>query len=995
MKSLKKYLNSVSQFADAILNIIGCLCQNLIIFSKIFSLSQHALNTDKNTRIKRNTHTAFSLVEMLMALLVASLLMAALAPVMTKKYNDPEIKVMSEASNYEKSSVFSVITDSSEQQEFNIPSDASKITLTMMGGGGSGGNALYGNKTFTASGNFTIPKDVKKIRVFMIGGGGGGASGGFGTGLQYGNVPAIGSTSSTITTAGNYTFADLDTPTSHIAPSALPHYCQKFGTTKKWVVASNTATAVNPGARIAKIDKQATVRLFKTTMCGAGGGGGQWSAGGGSGGYITNVALNSAVAASNISIKIGSGGKNGNNGATGGSGGGTGGAEGGGKASWMNGSNGNGGSGNTNGGGGGGGTAIIQLPGGTVIAEIGGGGGGGGHCWAGQVELRPTCWASAGGGGGGKGSGGGGGAASVYTDEVVWCNAFNGHAGNSNGTGGELSREPGNTSYYGYAGGNGYGGGGGGGAGALCDNPYRNGLTGCNTMDNGTAPSGSGGGGGGWKHQDYPAPVYAWGGGGGGGKGGAGGKPFAPSTGTLGAGGQVSTIFGSNNCNGGTADTDISGKPGAARIWYSVDAVANGLQCEYYQPSNGGGGGGAGQVWMGEIEVSPLSTISINIGQGGGIQSLGAENGNDGTATSITVNGSVYSVSGGKGGKFENDGTYIANSGGLGGGLNKNNLGTKAVYKDWLKINEDNSILGGKNGGQGYLKTDSMDGAGGIGGAALTINGNYLPGGNGGESGGTGINAPSISYGAGGGGGAGNINGSFGVGGKGANGYVYIEWGGTNGGGGTNGEIIQKVLTNFDGNDRKMIVNIGKGGDSSINDGKGGDTTVSVKSGGRNVTVVARGGIGGDIGHSDIGIHGGETEFPTNYDKLYKEFIQENMNIIMGQKGSNDYGGMGGYINCLYKVKDSEGNIQCAQIMKANDGMDASAGPVRPGCGGTSMTAPLYDSICIPFSTSANPNGGNGMFGGGGGGGAVLNNIGGKGGKGGDGFVILEYKSVQ
>ena len=130
-------------------------------------------NTGCTKCVHSNVHTfqiphsqAFSLVEMLMALLVTSLLMAALAPVMTKKYNDPEIKVMSEASNYEKSSVFSVITDSSEQQEFNIPSDASKITLTMMGGGGSGGNALYGNKTFTASGNLSIQSPtIKKVIV--------------------------------------------------------------------------------------------------------------------------------------------------------------------------------------------------------------------------------------------------------------------------------------------------------------------------------------------------------------------------------------------------------------------------------------------------------------------------------------------------------------------------------------------------------------------------------------------------------------------------------------------------------------------------------------------------------------------------------------------------------------------------------------------------------------------------------------------------------------
>ena len=41
-----------------------------------------------HSAIKAQTITAFSLVEMLMALLVASLLMAALAPVMTKKFSE-------------------------------------------------------------------------------------------------------------------------------------------------------------------------------------------------------------------------------------------------------------------------------------------------------------------------------------------------------------------------------------------------------------------------------------------------------------------------------------------------------------------------------------------------------------------------------------------------------------------------------------------------------------------------------------------------------------------------------------------------------------------------------------------------------------------------------------------------------------------------------------------------------------------------------------------
>ena len=142
MKSLKKYLNSVSQFADAILNIIGCLCQNLIIFSKIFSLSQHALNTDKNTRIKRNTHTAFSLVEMLMALLVASLLMAALAPVMTKKFNENVVVSGTGNSIIPSGGCVFTAADGLQEEACTIPSNIHTINAIIASGGGGGGGAV-------------------------------------------------------------------------------------------------------------------------------------------------------------------------------------------------------------------------------------------------------------------------------------------------------------------------------------------------------------------------------------------------------------------------------------------------------------------------------------------------------------------------------------------------------------------------------------------------------------------------------------------------------------------------------------------------------------------------------------------------------------------------------------------------------------------------------------------------------------------------------------
>ena len=105
---------------------------------------------------------AFSLVEMLMALLVASLLLAALAPVMTKRMADNEIKVMKESINYERDTIISAFDSDTN---FTIPLDAYQVRVTMMGGGGKGGDALYGNKEFTTSQNFTVPDGVTKLKI--------------------------------------------------------------------------------------------------------------------------------------------------------------------------------------------------------------------------------------------------------------------------------------------------------------------------------------------------------------------------------------------------------------------------------------------------------------------------------------------------------------------------------------------------------------------------------------------------------------------------------------------------------------------------------------------------------------------------------------------------------------------------------------------------------------------------------------------------------------
>ncbi len=883
---------------------------------------------------------AFSLIEMLMALLVASLLLAALAPVMTRRMADHELKVMSEASNYDKDSIITIFNDSSETQEFNIPNDTNRITVTMMGGGGAGGDALYGNKIFTSNETFTVPDGVTKLRVFMVGGGGGGASGGVGEGVAYGSLTG---TAGQQEYAGN-TSANTGTKTWTIPLSAkgnvpnVDYKCIRTNPNSTWTLVSDTSKTVETGDTIVNVK-----------ACGGGGGGStDGGIGGGSGGY-TNKQVTIPRNINNISITIG---------------------------------------------GGGGGGSNNDCTNGFGSSPQGWGGGGGGTEYS---SIRTIAGIYPGGTG-----------AFIYTNCIpnggIKATNASGTAGSPGGPGAKGSYScfigSGNGSLEGGGGGGGASpwGGGGGGGGATFFGRYGNsadtefflvaagGGGGCSGGCSSSSSNGSSGGGGGG----------GLGGGAGTGKAGAGGNDGAVCQSNSSCAGGTSPIGNANYCAGGLTGQNHTGVSTPGRNGYMLISwapVANILKCNYSIPSNGGGGGGAGQIWIGEINVTPGQKLSFNIGAGGAVQTLAASNGNDGTATSITASGTTLaSVSGGRGGKYESDESYIAATGGLGGGIRTNNLSSFAKYNNWTKNNYTN---GGTQGGQGYLESDAQNGAGGYGGTSYKLDGTVLPGGASGGTSAEGGNAISTNYGTGGGGGGGGANGSFGTGGKGANGYIYVEWGGSNGGGGTVGEFTQKVLTNFEQNDRKMVINIGKGGEGSVNGGIGGNTTVAVKSGGKNVTLTARGGIKGENGTMDLGVHGGEVKYPDSYSELYKEYVQGNLNIVMGQKADESYGGMGGYLACLYNSQDEEGNKVCNQSIKSNDGLDTSLGPVKPGCGGTSLTSSSLGSDCFPYSTIANPNGGNGMFGAGGGGGAVLERMGGKGGKGGDGFVILEYKSVQ
>ena len=137
-----------------------------------------------------NKKAGFSLVELLMALLVASLLMAALAPVMTKKFGENVVVSGTGKNTSEHYVVFDDVNkNGTDDNTFTIPSNAINTRVTMIGGGGAGGSATFGSKTITANeNNWRIPDGVKKIRVYMIGAGGSGASGGIVLANQLGNL---------------------------------------------------------------------------------------------------------------------------------------------------------------------------------------------------------------------------------------------------------------------------------------------------------------------------------------------------------------------------------------------------------------------------------------------------------------------------------------------------------------------------------------------------------------------------------------------------------------------------------------------------------------------------------------------------------------------------------------------------------------------------------------------------------------------------------------
>ncbi len=139
---------------------------------------------------------AFSLVELLMALLVASLLLAALAPVMTKKFGE-NVNITGVVNNHlqETERIIKCSRTDEDIKLEDIAYSDNRVTFLLVSGGGGGGGASGAYKSpeislstptsnTTSSSNkiLNLNKDMVDFELeTLIGGGGGGGGGSYST----------------------------------------------------------------------------------------------------------------------------------------------------------------------------------------------------------------------------------------------------------------------------------------------------------------------------------------------------------------------------------------------------------------------------------------------------------------------------------------------------------------------------------------------------------------------------------------------------------------------------------------------------------------------------------------------------------------------------------------------------------------------------------------------------------------------------------------------
>lgn len=801
----------------------------------------------------------FSLVEMLMALLVASLLLAALAPVMTRKMNE-NIHVSGEFSvgdkkvkTYEISYNDCLALPGAEEKtapdgskycegEWVVPNNYNgPMTVTLISAGGGGGTApTAGYTEYTTAGStntFTVPAMVNQIEATLISGGAGGGAGG----QTQTNVDYL--------TAGEYTW---NVPEIARNKNILVTACGGggggggFGNIWSFHISTTNAGDGGGGGYIVKaasLNNSSTQNI----IIGSGGGGG--GAAGGTTTGLTGYTGGGGGGADPGGVRTGYGGKGGSNsgiGAAAKSTGGRGSIGDGGErgdissscanTDGQNGVLGQDSLGGTGGGAGDGGISrwlvfLSSTTGQSFVQSQGGGGGGG----------SMSGYGGGGGGGGSGGSGGGGGGAATIF-------------GTRNN---QLVMAPG---------------GGGGGGSALDDIIYD--ANGKNTeripiseyeqgLDR-PRTHGSGGGGGG-------------GGGAGGGIGGNGGRAQVnhATKGGNGKGYQASTIFGENHCNGGIAyhgynvptinysQRGETGKPGAMRI-------------TYLNYGAGGGGGGSGTIiGLNRQNVAEKENLTIIVGSGA----------NGGTPSKINQNGSIIAATNGVNSRMSflkrkddvlqqtgmNTDTTCSWSGcggDAGGECNGTWCSSGHVVTYWtLSQRGDNTenftkSIATNSKLPGFSVTGdnkSTDGKGADGGAVTTPWFECTPGKGGTKENPVGGNAQ--GFGCGGGGGYGLHDG-----GKGSGGYARLSWNlywdaalnsgkgaykraeTGSGGGGASGNIMKFSVNAISG--QPISIRIGKGGagayvasNTVVPAIKGGDTVFGTNATGE---IKVAGGNGGN-----------------------------------------------------------------------------------------------------------------------------------------------------
>ncbi len=169
---------------------MSAICNNICYdFYADFSEVGYMKNKNSISRYFYRQNSAFSLVELLMALLVASLLLAALAPVMTRKFND-NINLSGLGDPIKAPADIKCFPYTDTNPEITLPiNDVYYANFIIASGGGGGAGAtstkkvqatpiqISGTDTSDKTQTITINEYMTDIKVTLQGAGGGGAGG--------------------------------------------------------------------------------------------------------------------------------------------------------------------------------------------------------------------------------------------------------------------------------------------------------------------------------------------------------------------------------------------------------------------------------------------------------------------------------------------------------------------------------------------------------------------------------------------------------------------------------------------------------------------------------------------------------------------------------------------------------------------------------------------------------------------------------------------------